>query len=141
MTRVEEIRQAAHEYSDKLAVLCEGGNLFKNFCNGAKWADEHPQFVHTDNSQVIANLEAEIERLKSPWISVEDRMPDENSAVLVRGEIRDNGHADEFYVFLVENGEFVSAISGKPIWKLDTFRDYTFTHWMPIPELPKGGEV
>lgn len=138
MTREEEIKKLK-DFLHK--IVCENGGWYhiEDIVDCViKWADSHPQFVHTDNSQVIANLEAEIERLKSPWISVEECMPDENSAVLVRGEIRDNGHADEFYVFLVENGEFVSAISGKPIWKLDTFRDYTFTHWMPIPKLEKG---
>ena len=117
MTREEEIKQAAED------AYCKDdgsyGLMVQDFIDGARWADEHP---------------------KNPWKSVEECMPDENSAVLVRGEIRDNGHADEFYVFLVENGEFVSVISGKPIWKLDTFRDYTFTHWMPIPELKKGCE-
>ena len=66
------------------------------------------------------------------WVSVKDKMPKENDAVLVRGEMKNNGHADEFYVFLVENGEFVSATSGRPIKEHDGFKDYTFTHWKPI---------
>ena len=120
MTREEEIKKLK-DFLHEIVYKNGGWYRIEDIVDCViKWADEHQ---------------------KNPWISVEECMPDENSAVLVRGEMRDNGHADEFYVFLVENGEFVSALSGKPIWKLDTFRNYTFTHWMPIPELKKGGKI
>ena len=66
------------------------------------------------------------------WRTFDEEMPTEYSAILVRGEMKDNGHASEFYVFIIENGALTHAESGKPINQLENFKDYTFTHWAYI---------
>lgn len=80
----EDIEKAADEYSEQdlerfkhdeyweyLAdeLVCgarEDANIGA-FIAGAEWMHEHNKYldVHTDNSEVIANMQAEIEKLKS----------------------------------------------------------------------------
>lgn len=44
MKRIEEIRQAAHEYANSDAVTPEDRQVaYGDFINGAKWADKHPR--------------------------------------------------------------------------------------------------
>ena len=74
-------------------------------------------------------------RKQSEWISVEDRLPEEK--VMVLGYVFtnfDNGDtSDGIYVMELRNGLFYpfncSAIKGNS----------KVTHWMPLPEAPKGG--
>ena len=122
MTREELIKTKAEEYAN---VWKLGGfhSVQEMLISIANWADKHPQFVHTDNSQVIANLEAEIERLKNPWISVKDRLPEPNVKVIARwntGEIFDAWRNDE------------------GIWFIDIITADKPDYWMPIHELKKG---
>lgn len=87
-----------------------GGDRFKNmidsinanpaFIAGAEWADKNP---------------------KSPWISVEDRLPDDGVLVIVA----------------------VRCVLGEILYSTDTFLiDYGWESyddivaWMPIPQLP-----
>lgn len=76
------------------------------------------------------------------WISVEERLPELNTSVLVHGI----GNTDGFW------GEQVTAISKRFLFKIfpssegeETWSspwqyfhtDYKITHWMPLPEPPK----
>lgn len=66
---------------------------------------------------------------KNEWISVEDRLPDLSTRVL----IRDNtGHYYDATLNIVT--------SGKLEWFPTGIRHFTgkTTHWMPLPEPPKG---
>ena len=69
----------------------------------------------------------------SPWISVEDRLPELGKEVIVS--------AKDKYVDidqLADNGE-----GGYYWWKNERVifcEEDKITHWMPIPELPKEGE-
>ena len=77
---------------------------------GVSWADENP---------------------KSPWISVEDRLPEPENEVIVLAkdkyididQLTDDGEGNYYW------------------WKTDRVviwcEDDKITHWMPIPELPK----
>ena len=73
---------------------------------------------------LIAALKAaneEIERLKAPWISVEDALPEPDKTQMV---------------FVLDKRGVYSAC----YWlncMFTTERDDEVTHWMPIPELPK----
>ena len=141
MTREEEIRQAAATWRNVAArINADSGS----FIQGAKWADAHPQFVHTDNSQVIANLEAEIERLKSPWISVKDMLPNVGECVLAQTE----GGSVSVMMYNSDNvfeRSFGLSYTMKDGGKTTINYNQTFkeaiTHWMPIPKLEKGGKI
>ncbi len=61
--------------------------------------------------------------MMSDWISVEDKLPDENTNVIVDGGIA-------YYrkgLWMTLTGEL---FPGKPI-------QWIVTHWMPLPEPPK----
>lgn len=98
MTRDLEILQAAQ------LCACEygGDNLVElAFKKGAEWADAHQP---------------------SPWISVEDRLPEINQVVLTLGSEQNDEDVRLLYR---------SDVSGK-----FACIDYDeVTHWMPIPEL------
>jgi len=144
MTREEEIKHAAQEYINSDAVIPENMYLaYGDFINGARWADEHPQFVHTDNSQVIANLEAEIERLKNPWISVEERLPEVGLTVLtnILQIIDGGGEHNESTMVLVQlfHGKWdTNRMEQQRVGGILFDTISVVTHWMPIPELEKG---
>ena len=70
---------------------------------GVSWADENP---------------------KSPWISVEERLPEPEKEVIILAK---NKYIDIDH--LTDDGE-----GGYYWWRSD---DDKITHWMPIPELPK----
>lgn len=73
--------------------------------------------LHDENTE----LKKEIERLKAEreWISVKQRLPDNNIYVIVR---MDGGSVDTDY--LTSANEF------------DFFGRFV-THWMPLPQHPK----
>ena len=65
-------------------------------------------------------IEAWNRRTDNSWISVEDRLPDEDDKCLVW-----NGHHI-----------FVAIYWGDGVWKFDSYA-CEITHWMPLPEPPK----
>lgn len=119
MTREEEIRNAIDTTfpippSEKGRTY-EQALMATGFESGVKWSDTHP---------------------KSPWISVEDDLPCNHEELIDKNykdsliktlfviALRDNKHQDFTFMVLL-NGE----------WRwLDRC---SYTHWMPIPELPK----
>ena len=58
---------------------------------------------------------------KSEWIQVKDRLPDKDGFYLAYYTFKDGRHARDIFYYNC----------GSPI-------SSTITHWMPIPELPKG---
>lgn len=100
MTREEPIIQAATQCANEYA----GGSLvLYAFKKGAEWADKHP---------------------KSPWISVEERLPN---------------LYDSYYVHTKEGCCGIAFFAFGEFSKEET-TDGEVDYWMPIPELPKGGE-
>ena len=116
MTREEEIMESAAAERERNAFLL-----------GANWAVDHPMHIYTDNEQVIANLQEEVERLKNPWRDAKKELPKENTSVFINF----NGEAFSYSGFVDPNGRWYCYGSG-----------YVRTpeYWMPIPPLPEGGE-
>lgn len=135
MTRRDEILQHAIECG-----CIEGTAEYYGFLQGAEWADAHqPQVVALEHEiEVLKSklqaaddlntlLTAELEKAKSQWISVEDRLPEINQVVLTLGSEKNN--------------EDVRLLYRSPASRKFACLDYDeITHWMPIPELLKGGE-
>lgn len=100
-----------------------GGDRFKNmidslnanpaFIAGAEWADKNP---------------------KSPWISVEDKLPEPEKEVIILDK-RKCIDID----FLTDDGD-----GGYYWWKSEDAifsENDEISHWMPIPQLPKENGV
>lgn len=105
MTREQQIKQAAFERNCESDFDSNDGR--NGFVEGAQWADEHP---------------------KSPWISVEDRLPELDKEVIVLAK-------DKFIDIdqLADNGE-----GGYYWWKNERViycEEDKITHWMPIPKV------
>ena len=98
----------------------------------------------------IAELEAQL--AAAQWISVEDRLPDDNELVLVYTPGDDGGtefdfieggvwsdHEDSYQHFLDIGG---SSGCGDDVSVTGPSQEAPYTHWMPLPEGPdsEGGE-
>ena len=78
----------------------------------------------------IVKLQEQIAELRSAheWISVLDRLPEESSMYIVTAN---DGHAHRV--------SFVQWQKKNRMWNLTGARSYwRVTHWMPLPDLPKG---
>jgi len=75
---------------------------------------------------------------QSPWISVEDKLPEEKQPVLVANYFKSARKPYyEYYMGFYRDGEWCACTCVD-----ENGEDYILTdvtHWMPIPELPKGG--
>ena len=112
MTRKEQIREAARNLTISVSRANKANFAKAVFEAGVKWADENP---------------------KSPWISVEERLPETNVF-----------DGSEDVLILTENGRMTVAMYGIPEekWYLsvgeiqgDCEYPFEITHWMPIPKL------
>lgn len=110
MTREEQIREAATIASKKFRYRDMHFPAISGFVEGAEWADKNP---------------------KSPWISVEDRLPEVNQQVYAAiPNLCGTEYATLEYL-------------GDNRWRQDT-TEYTYefsegvTYWMPIPKLKEG---
>ena len=66
------------------------------------------------------------------WISVKDRLPEDSNDGFADAVLVTDGFVQHMAYFV--GGEWRFAESGEikePMW-------YRITHWMPMPELPKG---
>lgn len=124
MDRQEQIMEAARE-CPKHNSSCNNAEYLA-FINGAEWADQHPTPQKLADAYVSGFVDA-IEQ-PSPWISVEERLPEENRKV----------------IFGVLNGTYTQVAFGVQIdghiqiWFGGKMKNPT--HWMPIPPIEKGGE-
>lgn len=84
-----------------------------------------------------AIIRAARERLEeltaSPWISVNDRLPEDEQEVLVLANGRPQKHIE-----LINACELATFYAGEG-WLLEDYPDWEnppVTYWMPLPELP-----
>ena len=81
--------------------------------------------------EIAANL-CEVGYRKQEWISVDERLPEENTEVLIY--CKTNSGKEVFFV------DKIRYFRGLAIWQAWNGK---VTHWMPLPEAPKmkgGGE-
>ena len=109
MKREEQIREAAKKTTGLFSYRNGYSTAEDAFVAGANWADNNP---------------------KSPWISVDERLPEPEKDVIILAK---NKYIDIDH--LTDDGE-----DNYYWWKSDDViwcDDDKITHWMPIPELPK----
>lgn len=98
---------------EKLVELLK--SILPNFRNNMAYWGEKPIYEFADC--LLANGVTVQE-----WISVDDRLPDKNTTVIVT--------TDKGIVF-----QCLYAYDG---WDLWDGNEINITHWMPLPEPPKG---
>jgi hypothetical protein len=110
MTREEQIRSAASNLIISASRADKGTFAKDVFELGVKWADENP---------------------KSPWISVEERLPDRLPAKFANW-------SKEVFVSVKRGREYRAYVDKySHIYKTWGVFGDEVTHWMPIPPLLK----
>ena len=94
--------------------------------------------IHCNSvARLLVEMEQEIKSLKAAqpkWISVEERLPEHNSLVLVHGP---KGGICVARCSVIKNIHDVDC----PIWTVvRAGKTMKATHWMPLPESPKVDE-
>lgn len=136
MTREEQIRDAAKKITGLFSYRNGYSTAEDAFIAGAKWADANPcmpgmvvkipERSREEIKELLANWKGTLvvgdDISPSPWISVEDKLPDDGVLVIVA----------------------YRWILGEILYASDTYHiDYGWEDyediiaWMPIPELPK----
>lgn len=134
MTREEQIKAAAKKTTGLFSYRNGYSTAEDAFAAGATWADANPcmpgmvvkipERSREEIKELLANWEGTLvvgdDISLSPWISVEERLPEEHTDVIVtdgRNVAHCKKYGDGFYTNI---GKCCNV-----------------THWMPIPELPK----
>ena len=118
MTREEEIKQASNQFSDTLVKRAE--------------YDEDYAFRRVISHIVDGfrqGAQWADEHQKNPWISVEDRLPEIGEKVIT---ITNKGKL----LLVARTTQPPHHEQGG--WRWEHYAGKV-THWMPIPETPKGG--
>lgn len=106
----------------------------KEMCEAWGMEDNHGYGVK-DTFKLGFAQGAQWQAKQSPWISVEDKFPEENTGVLFLVDWGKNHY-----------GYFVGVYYGNGCWESDHWvflpdsNIGKVTHWMLISALPKGGE-
>lgn len=103
------------------------------------WECKSPEIL-TDALAYIQQLEDQIRDLTKmvpKWISVEERLPENNANVLVYA-IGNNEHSVIAMTSYTHNMYGFNIEGWRAPWQY-FFHEYKITHWMPLPELPKEG--
>jgi len=140
----EQIKQNADIYADKLykdgrCIESTAPTIQEIYIAGAYSRDEeieHYRRIATaykidaqDTAAECERLHDIIDKLHNPWISVEDRLPEKINTFMSEPVLcRYTRGNKEYYHVCQYDYEF------------DEWQISKVTHWMPIPELPKGGE-
>lgn len=107
----QTVEEAAKEYADNLYEPTDRGILYretqKDFIAGADWQAK-----------------------QSPWISVKERLPNENEIVLCR--MKSNGAIVSGYIFISPEG--YACVSTSPNFEFEDYGGYECDMWMPIPK-------
>lgn len=106
----------------------EMANIISSKINGANFDDV--------SDAVVALYDAGY-RKQSGWISVEERLPDNCRAVLVALEGLTIGGAPAMVIGSYSGGFWMVADADGTHY-LTKYMRYRVTHWMPLPEPPKG---
>ena len=101
--------------------------LVELFYDNNVWCDQKIEGLADDVMHIISNCVT-----VQGWISVDDRLPEDSNDGFADAVLVTDGFVQHMAYFV--GGEWRFAESGEikePIW-------YRITHWMPLPELPKG---
>lgn len=128
----EQIKRNAEEYADVFGRhMVDYYGVKDAFIEGAHSRDEEIEDLENGGKDLIktmTRMQAELDKLRNPWISVEDDLPDEFKKVIV---MFDSGIIIDAFMTLVKD---------EPAWhpsvEIPIGSDVIF--WMPRPEIKKG---
>ena len=103
---------------------CNFNNCRYCFDGNCYSADKYENCKLTDLHYQIAKLTVDLDNAKQEWISVEDRLPE---------------RIGKYLVFTVDRRIYICNFINHYCHGNAQFDDYKVTHWMPLPEAPKGG--
>jgi len=118
----------------------EGLEMYKASLAGYKAAQEQSDSCEhiLDMSKMVDVNSCSCKGILNNWISVKDRLPKEDVAVLVYGQVL-NDPPDVIGVRRRYNGDQ----DWKHTWESEDgfiYREDDVTHWMPLPEPPKDAK-
>lgn len=140
----EEIKQNAEAYASKNAYIPEvfgvevssnKDDLKQGYIAGAHSRDEEIEQLGKSYHDMFLVLANKVEQLRNPWISVEERLPEEdtdNISIPVVA-ITNNGYWFKGKYDYNNKDWFFSEDPDHLDFEVGEF----VTHWMPIPELKK----
>lgn len=133
MTR-EEIEQKAEEYVSHLILSEQEEENYKlTFIDGANSRDEEIEALRKLLFEKECDIQFLEHKLRHPWISVKERLPEEDPD--------DKGYSVEVIGMFPDESVskcFCSIEEG--IWFINGLTCDKPTYWMPTPELKKEGE-
>lgn len=136
----EQIRQNAEKYTNSLRLSTENPpsdyhiGIYDGYIAGAHSRDGEVEnlenAMHSVN-EYCHQLRNKLYQLRNSWISVEDRLPEED---------KDNNGYSVKVIGMFASGSISDCFCSleEDIWFIDIFTCDKPTHWMPIPELKKG---
>lgn len=119
MTTKKQIEEKIWDYFDKYNMATHEDE------GGVPCADEIAQYMYDEIKK------------QSEWISVDERLPDNCRAVLVAVEGLTIGGAPAMVIGSYSGGFWMIADADGTHY-LTKYMRYKVTHWMPLPEPPKG---
>ena len=122
MNREKQIEEMVRVMNECCNRYDEQRNLLGNKCYECEeWSDDNHCCCSYNRKEATALYNAGY-RKQSEWISVDERLPPKYEKVLV------------FDRDVIDT----SWINSQGVWYDHSM--YSVTHWMPLPEAPKGGE-
>lgn len=111
--------------------LCLNGEM-NVYCAVRDAADRLEEYV--DRCKRYADEIMEL-RERGRWIPVEERLPERGGPVLTSYGFSEGGEISDMRFFSVMD---YYAVDPKPHFQHEGYRGLTVTHWMPLPQPPKG---
>ena len=106
---------------------CVSTSITQNTCEYCeRWDFDCGSYHCVDELMMQAATALEQQR----WIPVTERLPEEGETVLVFGYWHEKFQPLMCYLSPHRKGEWFTTVAGQQV--------YTVTHWMPLPEPPKG---
>ena len=147
MKTPDEIKKALRICSGKLLDYCDACN-YCNWssdcaCNSRMCADALDYIQQLENHiGELTEKVAQLEAAQPKWISVEERLPEPNTTVLL---IAHGWEPQLVYIGKLEKVEsekswltgLVSKASEWTVYGFSYLKEPIVTHWMPLPEPPK----
>lgn len=113
----------------------------KKQSNHLEWIAERGNCRTTAQNANVLRKAADLLEAVPEWISVDDRLPERNTRVLVYAQEKEDGFEGKYVITIASYTDnlFGYDISGwvEP-WQY-FFASYKITHWMHLPESPREG--